>query len=309
MAMRRWTVLIVPQGAGATREVRVSARALKFLCGFSAVFTAALLALTYTAISKAADLTRLDRLERRNEILADELGKMSTMVGMLTDTLGTITAQDQTIRLLAGMAPSNPDVLQAGIGGPQGPRSESDLLLLESELGQQALAARVDLETLNRRALMLASSFRQAADTLTRFTDRLSRTPSILPVNGFVSSGFSASRLHPLFKENRPHEGTDIVAPSGATIMATAAGRVVDVGNKSGYGLVVTVDHGDGIQTRYAHCSRILVQVGERVERGEKIAEVGRTGWATNNHVHYEVLVHGRQVNPATWIFGERIVD
>ncbi len=309
MAMRRWTVLIVPQGAGATREVRVSARALKLLCGFGAVFTAGLLALTFTAVSKAADLSRLDRLERSNEILAGELSKMTTMVGMLTDTLGAITDQDRTIRLLAGMEPSNPDVLQAGIGGPQGPRSEDDLLLLESELGQRALAARVDLETLNRRARMLAASFRQAADTLSHFTDRLSHTPSIMPVDGFVSSVFSASRLHPLFKENRPHEGTDVVAPNGATIVATAAGRVVDVGNKSGYGLVVTLDHGDGIQTRYAHCSRILVQVGDRVERGRKIAEVGRTGWATNNHVHYEVLVHGRQVNPATWIFGERIVD
>ena len=309
MAMRRWTVLIVPQGAGATREVPVSARTLKLLCGFSAVFTAALLALTFTAVSKAADLSRLDRLERSNEILAGELSKMTTMVGMLTDTLGAITDQDRTIRLLAGMEPSNRDVLQAGIGGPQGPRSEDDLLLLESELGQRALAARVDLETLNRRALMLASSFRQAADTLSQFTDHLSHTPSIMPVDGFVSSGFSTSRLHPLFKENRPHEGTDVVAPSGASIVATAAGRVVDVGNKSGYGLVVTLDHGDGIQTRYAHCSRILVQVGDRVERGGKIAEVGRTGWATNNHVHYEVLVHGRQVNPAIWIFGERIVD
>ncbi|MCZ6918068.1 MAG: M23 family metallopeptidase [Gemmatimonadetes bacterium] len=287
----------------------MSARALKLLCGFSAVFTAALLALTFTAVSKAADLSRLDRLERSNEILAGELSKMTTMVGMLTDTLGAITEQDRTIRLLAGMEPSNPDVLQAGIGGPQGPRSEDDLLLLESELGQRALAARVDLETLNRRALMLASSFRQAADTLSQFTDRLSHTPSIMPVDGFVSSGFSTSRLHPLFKENRPHEGTDVVAPAGASIVATAAGRVVDVGNKSGYGLVVTLDHGDGIQTRYAHCSRILVQVGDSVERGGKIAEVGRTGWATNNHVHYEVLVHGRQVNPATWIFGERIVD
>ncbi|MEE8491437.1 MAG: M23 family metallopeptidase, partial [Acidimicrobiia bacterium] len=135
------------------------------------------------------------------------------------------------------------------------------------------------------------------------------RTPSILPVTGFVSSGFSSNRRHPIFHDNRPHEGTDVVAPRGAAIIATAAGTVVDVGNKVGYGLTVTIDHGGGHRTRYAHCSKVLVTAGTRVTRGDKIAEVGRSGWATNNHVHYEVLKNGKAVDPATFIFNGRIVD
>ena len=115
--------------------------------------------------------------------------------------------------------------------------------------------------------------------------------------------------MHPLFNEMRPHEGTDFVAPAGASVVATATGRVVDVGTKIGYGLVVTLDHGDGLRTRYAHCSKILVRAGQVVTRGEKIAEVGRTGWATNPHVHYEVLLNGAPVDPSRYLFNGRIVD
>ncbi len=309
MATRRWTILVVPQGAGATREVQLSAPVLKCLTGLAMVFAAAVLGLTFTAVSKGAALSRLDRLERRNEILSSELNKMSGMVALLADTVDVLTDRDRNVRLLAGLEPSNPDVLQAGIGGPLPAATAADILLAETALGQRSLETRFNLASLNRRARMLAASYQQAVDTLDQFEDLLTRTPSILPVTGFVSSGFSSDRKHPIFHDNRPHEGTDVVAPRGAAIVATAAGTVVGVGNKVGYGLTVTIDHGGGYRTRYAHCSKIWVFVGARVTRGDKIAEVGRSGWATNNHVHYEVLKNGRAVDPATFIFNGRIVD
>lgn len=309
MATSRWTILVVPQSAGVTRELQISSRAVRVCTGVATLFVAASVVLFVTAVSKAVDLSRLERLERRNEILAGELTDMGGLVGLLSDTLAAITQRDRTVRLLAGLDPRNPDVLQAGVGGPAGPASIAERLLAESALGRRTLVTRDELETLNRRALLLASSFKQAVDTLNNHIDRLGRTPSIRPTQGFVSSSFSRSRKHPLFKEERPHEGTDFVAPAGATIVATAAGHVIDVGPKIGYGLVVTVDHGHGLQTRYAHCSKILVRAGQRVERGAKIAEVGRTGWATNHHVHYEVLLNGTPVNPSRYLFNGRIVD
>ena len=309
MATRRWTILVVPQGSGTTSEMQLSARLLKFLIGTVAVFTAAMLGLTFTAVSKGVALSSLDRLERRNEILAGELSKMSNIVSLLVDTVDVLTDRDRNIRLLAGLEPSNPDVMQAGVGGPLPAPTAADRLLAETALGQQTIETRFALESLNRRALMLAASYQQAVDTLYAFTDLLSRTPSILPVDGFISSGFSYKRKHPLFHDNRSHEGTDVVAQKGATIMAAATGRVVDVGVKIGYGLMVTLDHGDGIRTRYAHCSKVLVQPRQRVERGEKIAEVGNSGWATNHHVHYEVLKFGKPLDPTTYIFNGRIVD
>lgn len=310
--MRRWTILVVPQDVGKTRELQVSARALKVLSGTGIVLVGALLALMVTAVSKAVDLGRLDRIEKRNEILAQELARMTRVVGVLNDTVTAITERDQRVRLLAGLSPSNPDILQAGIGGPASPRSAADLLLAETTLGQQALSTRFDLETLIRRAQMLGSSYQQAVDTLGQRTDRFRRIPSIRPTDGFVSSRFSRNRVHPIFNEERPHTGADFVAPKGAAIFATASGRVVDVVNvprNTGYGMMVLIDHGDGIRTRYAHASKILVRVGQQVSRGDKIAEVGDTGWATNHHVHYEVIVNGVAVDPMTFVFNDRIVD
>ena len=309
MPQRRWTILVVPQNAGATRELQISSRALKVCSALATVFVVASVALFVTAVSKAVDLSRLERLERRNEILASELGSMTGVVSLLTDTLAAITQRDRTVRLLAGLDPRSQDVLQAGVGGPAAPTSFAERLMGETPLGRRTLVTRDELATLNRRALMLASSFQQAVDTLVNHVDRLGRTPSIQPTQGFVSSSYSRSRMHPLLHENRPHEGTDFVAPFGHSIVATAAGRVVEVGWQSGYGDVVMLDHGDGLQTLYAHCSKILVKPGQRVERGETIAEVGRTGLATNHHVHYEVLLNGVPVDPRRFLFNGRIVD
>ena len=98
-------------------------------------------------------------------------------------------------------------------------------------------------------------------------------------------------------------------ADRGPSTPATASGTVTNVGNMPGYGRIITVDHGYGLVTRYAHCSKLLAQVGQRVERGEQIALVGNSGIATAPHLHYEVIVNGRQVDPVRYIFPENIVD
>ena len=115
---------------------------------------------------------------------------------------------------------------------------------------------------------------------------------------GRITSNFSRARRHPLLGVVRRHKGVDIAAPSGTPITAPHAGRVVFAGRKVGFGLVVEIDHGGGVVTRYAHCRSIGVRVGRQVEAGETIAAVGRTGLATGPHLHYEVLVGGRSIDP-----------
>jgi len=117
-------------------------------------------------------------------------------------------------------------------------------------------------------------------------------------VIGAIASRFSRSRRHPLLHVVRPHLGVDVAARRGTQITAPAPGRVAFVGRKFGFGLVVEIDHGNGVLTRYAHCGTALVGAGARVERGVPIATVGTSGLATGPHLHYEVLVNGRQVDP-----------
>ncbi len=111
------------------------------------------------------------------------------------------------------------------------------------------------------------------------------------------------SYISSYFGDNRNHKGLDICAPAGTSIYAAEAGTVVSVnGSGSGYGLHFVIDHGNGVQTLYSHCSTMDVQVGQKVVRGEKLAEVGRTGNATGNHLHFEVRVGGTCYNPAPFL-------
>ncbi|MCL1862477.1 MAG: M23 family metallopeptidase, partial [Defluviitaleaceae bacterium] len=130
----------------------------------------------------------------------------------------------------------------------------------------------------------------------------LSNYPTLMPIiGGRITSGFG-SRRDPITGRTAFHEGVDIPAPSGTPIHAAGGGTVSYSGWRGGYGNVVFIDHGSGLQTRYAHNTRNLVTVGQRVERGDVIAYVGSTGRSLSPHLHYEVLRNGNQINPVPFI-------
>ncbi len=148
-------------------------------------------------------------------------------------------------------------------------------------------------------------------DSLTELTQYLEEknfimlsTPTIWPTRGWVSSKFGF-RTSPFSGRRVFHEGLDIAARYGIDVRATAKGVVVFSGTRTGYGYIVTIDHGYGYLTRYAHNSRLLVKVGDKVEKGTPIAKVGSSGNSTGPHVHYEVLSNGIPVNPIKYIVEE----
>jgi murein DD-endopeptidase MepM/ murein hydrolase activator NlpD len=117
----------------------------------------------------------------------------------------------------------------------------------------------------------------------------------IWPANAKITSAFGR-------RGGRAHTGVDIDAPYGAPIVAAQAGTVTLAGWKNGYGQTVIIDHGHGIRTLYAHESRLLVRVGQRVNQGDLIGKVGATGHVTAPHLHYEVHVNGVPRNPTPWL-------
>lgn len=119
----------------------------------------------------------------------------------------------------------------------------------------------------------------------------------LMPARGVFTSGFGY-RWHPIFHIRRMHTGMDIAAPRGAPVMAAADGTVLYTGWLGGYGKIVVIDHGGGVSTLYAHLSAILVRTGARVRRGQVIGRVGTTGYSTGPHVHFEVRINGRPVDP-----------
>jgi murein DD-endopeptidase MepM/ murein hydrolase activator NlpD len=122
--------------------------------------------------------------------------------------------------------------------------------------------------------------------------------PSMKPVaNANFTSGFGV-RSDPFRGRSAMHAGIDLAGPTGTPIYATADGRVGRSGWVGAYGNLIELEHGRGIQTRYAHLSRSIVSAGERVQRGQLIGYMGSTGRSTGPHLHYEVRIDGRAVNP-----------
>ncbi len=306
MSKSRWTVIVVPQGSSTSRVIEVSQTSLKLVGSLVAATIMVALLLGYGTLAKSINMARAKAVAAENERLAGELGLIQGRLSLLTDSIASLELRDSRIRVLANLEPIDSQVHAAGIGGPR-PAVSTDGP--PSVLLERAGEVRVDLNALIRRANLLTRSFREAADSLASHTDRLSATPSIMPTNGWLSSAFAAMRVHPIFHDARPHEGVDISAPRGTPIDAPANGTVTFAGWEAGFGNVVRIEHGYGIVTTFAHASRVLVSAGTRVKRGQPIALVGNTGLSTAPHLHYEVHVNGRPVNPLKYILPNVVTD
>jgi len=306
MGRRRWTVVFVPHGAEPSRIVEVSYGMLKLAVGGVAVGLAVALLVGFMTVSRTADLSRTARITQENARLIREISEMHGRLATLSDTIARISQRDARIRVLANLDPIDPQVQAAGIGGPTlAPRP---IMPEDGPAARKAQEIRVDLNALIRRANLLSSSFQEASDSLASNSRRLAATPSIMPTQGWLTSAFSSMREHPILHIARPHEGIDVTAPMGSPIEAPAAGTVIDAGWETGYGNTVTIDHGYGIVTKFAHASKLLVKKGEHVSRGERIALVGNTGLATGPHLHYEVHVNGRPVDPLKYVLPDHVV-
>jgi murein DD-endopeptidase MepM/ murein hydrolase activator NlpD len=309
MARREWTVVVVSDDDAEVRQFRLSREAIR-ICIALGLFLFAGLTSVATALLVGLGAGRADeRMAAKNELLTRELAVLGTRVDTLQQSLESLSDQDEFYRLLAGLEPLDGDVLQAGIGGPDGDSVEaSPLFRVDPRTARQTHTTGSQINALIRRARILSFSWREAQDTLSEKYSRLGATPSIYPTRGYVSSVFSSARWHPSLDRPRPHTGIDIVAPMGTPVVSSANGRVSSVGYQGEYGLMIEVDHGYGLTTRYAHLSRAGVRVGQTVARGDTIGNVGQSGLATGPHLHYEVLVNGQAANPRRYILESTVL-
>ena len=148
--------------------------------------------------------------------------------------------------------------------------------------------------------------FRTKIDVLGQRIDRL---PVANPVPGKPVSSHYGSRMDPFVGRKAMHLGTDFRARSGSRVHAAASGTIKFAGRRGGYGNLVEIDHGNGLITRFAHLSRILVAKGDKVVRGAVVGKVGSTGRSTGPHLHYEVRRNGRALNPARFLKAGRELE
>lgn len=303
--------MLVPHDNQHVKSVQVTSRGIRALISLLLVGTLLIGTVTVGVFLKGSDGVHAMRLERENVLLASEVEQMQQQVETLTESIEVLSDKEEKYRTIAGLEEIGPDVRRVGIGGPGTEMPGSGKLYkLDSELGEKVFNASYDLNTLLRRADLLGTSMDEALLVLEANVERLEATPSIAPSDGHLSSLFDPRRRHPVLKITRPHEGIDIAAPVGEPILAPAAGTVRFAGTKrGGYGKVVEINHGHGYVTRFAHASKILARKGQTVERGEIIAEVGATGLVSGPHLHYEIEVNGKPVDPLNFIIEDAIPD
>jgi murein DD-endopeptidase MepM/ murein hydrolase activator NlpD len=312
---RKWTIILVPPDNGVAKTIEITERRRRQLIavgGAVGLMVAAAVVVLFTPYGTPSALA----LKGENERLTLELSRIDDRLKSLSDTLTQIAQRDQQIRLLAGLPADTAGNGAIALATTSSPTAENGKQLSSAGtrlpkpfLGRLGFSSRPDIEGMIARASQLSTSFRAVKDTITRNYERLANTPSILPTTGWLTSHYTQSRFHPVLHESRPHEGIDVSAPMGAPIIAPASGIIRAAGNEPGYGNTFEIDHGNGIVTRFAHCSKVLVRNGQRVTRGEAIATVGNTGLSTGPHLHYEVHVNGKPVDPLKFVLPEKVAD
>ena len=179
--------------------------------------------------------------------------------------------------------------------------------IVQQEQAKRAMLTRLQREraTYEQMVRELEEDSKELEVLILRMQTRSMPQPALMrglraftwPARGAFTSGFGLRR-HPIFGIRRMHTGVDIGAPLGAPVQAAADGRVIYTGWFGGYGKIVVIDHGGGVSTLYAHLSQILTEEDRSVRKGEIIGRVGSTGYSTGPHLHFDVRVNGRPIDP-----------
>ena len=235
----------------------------------------------------------VDRVERAEKVIEDLEERDNVLYRTIFET-----------------EPVGDDVRRSGIGGVERYADLEDIddggLLIET-------SRKVD--DLTKRLYVESKSLDEVFEMARTKNDRLAAMPAIMPVDkrqAKVVSGFGM-RFHPILKHYRQHSGMDITARQGTPVYSTGDGVVRIAGRNpqglGGYGVVVVVDHGFGFQTLYAHMQGTKVKAGQKVKRGQQIGTVGSTGLSTGSHLHYEVILNGKKVDPVYYFSGDLTPD
>lgn len=208
---------------------------------------------------------------------------------------------DNLYRVMFMAEPVSKDVRNATYTGTN--RYEE---LEKLENADLVIATTQKMDMLARQLYMQSQSFDEVVEYYKNHEDMLSHLPAIQPIANKdlkrMASGYGY-RIHPIYQTRIFHEGMDFSCDIGTPVYATADGVVKKARWERGYGYLITIDHGYGYETRYAHLKSFKVRAGQKVVRGEIIAQSGNSGQSSGPHVHYEVLQKGRPVNPANYYF------
>ena len=234
--------------------------------------------------------------QREEQRVQGHLNAMAMRLGELQARMMRLDWLGERLAKVAGLKPKEIESLQLAATPGRGGAAPSALARNLSVPEFSELLDQLVLEV-NRRADQLGVLEALLVET----SANRKFLPTLAPVASWFSSNFG-NRIDPFTGQQSFHEGIDFPALVGTPIVAAASGKVVFAGWHPEYGKLVEIDHGNGLVSRYAHCSQLFVKEGELVVRGQRVASIGSTGRSTGPHLHFEVRLNGVPQNPARFL-------
>lgn len=265
------------------------------------LFFAALYVVVYyfIGIGNNPDLT-ITSLKNENRALKKEIERLSESYSELLSDVEDISELNSELRISANLEPISDEERMLGVGGSENYLSTS-LNIRDAEV-QNLLSS---VNEMIREIEFEKSQTAEIAEKLRLNEELYNSIPAILPAPGNYSIHDFGMRRHPILGVRRFHHGIDINCNTGTEILCPGNGKVIVVERQAGFGLVVEIDHGFGYKTVYAHLSKAVVKVGEKVKRGQVIAKSGNSGLSSGPHLHYEVHHNGITLDPTDFFFDD----
>ena len=310
-AETRYHIKVIPSNHGRLASFDIQHNTLRGLIIFVLGVLAVVLIWTLALALKPDVNTAYQKALSENLSLKSDLERVKTKLVMLEGSLDRLERFDRKLRVITNfgdnkrklaIGPLSEEEMQAADTGLPLTPNEALAAKLKEKLGE---LDSIDLNREIERVLQKTTDQERELAELNNFLEdqklMLLHIPSIWPTRGWVTSGFGY-RVSPFTSATSFHEGLDISANVGTPVYSPGDGTVVFVGDREGYGKIVVVNHGFGIMTRYAHLADYRVQLGDRLQRGDPIGSVGRTGRTTGSHLHYEVRINNIPQNPRLYI-------
>jgi murein DD-endopeptidase MepM/ murein hydrolase activator NlpD len=298
MASRRYTIIVADRSSGVVRRATLSLRPVLISSGVILALPVLIgIGAAWKAKSDIVDLRAShEALEAENASFRSATDELSTQVTSLEAAIQDLGAKSALDPNLAKTMDKLPALVKArAMGGSTeadrtAQRTLSSLGTPEDTFG----LLRTLLESLESRLTLVSHN-------VDRRNALAAATPSIWPSTGWLSS-MMGHRVDPITGADDFHAGLDIAGERGQPVYATAAGTVTHTGFQGGYGNLIVLDHGFGLETRYGHLLNYGVKQGAKVKRGDLIGHVGNSGRSTGYHLHYEVLANGKLLNPLQFL-------
>jgi len=296
------TILLLPNDSTNVKQFRIPRFFLYMFLFFIPLIAAYIFWVIGDYKDVKAKVPEIASLQKQNEQQKVQLTYLGQRIERINQKMSELNEFDRKLKIMTNLEESAGQGPFIGVGGSE-PMMLASNSYVNEPVKEMVLSMHQSLDVLNEDIITGDQVKHKLFQYLEDQKVLLSSTPSIWPTKGWLSSRFGY-RISPFTQRKEMHKGLDISTRLNTPIIAPADGIIIRTGWNGSFGKMISIRHGNGYITKYAHLNKILVKKGQAVKRGDKLGLVGQTGRSTGPHLHYEVHLKGVPVNPLRYIVG-----